>query len=136
MSRTNSALNLPPLPCPSRMVSLAGSGVGQQSCTVISAGVSTGVFVDTIFSYYSNIESNCWLAFDSQDFVIPSEARDLHFRGGLQIPRFARDDPSCPASRMCYPAPDFLLHHRMAPVVVVRRTCTLTRNHRRSQGIL
>jgi hypothetical protein len=27
-------------------------------------------------------------------FVIPSEARDLHFRGKLQIPRFARDDNS------------------------------------------
>ncbi len=28
------------------------------------------------------------------DFVIPSAARDLHFRGELQIPRFARDDNS------------------------------------------
>src|SRR5271167_4577613 len=48
MSRINSALNLPPLPCPSRIVSLAGSGVGQLSCTLISAGISTGVFVDTL----------------------------------------------------------------------------------------
>jgi hypothetical protein len=32
------------------------------------------------------------LTTNSPDFVIPSEARDLHFRGKLQVPRFARDD--------------------------------------------
>ncbi len=31
---------------------------------------------------------------NSPSFVIPSEARDLHFRCKLQIPRFARDDNS------------------------------------------
>ena len=38
-SRINSALSLPPLPCPNRIVSLAGSGSGQLSSTI--------VFVDT-----------------------------------------------------------------------------------------
>ena len=45
-SRINSALSLPPLPCPSRTVSLAGSGAGQLSSKLIS----TLVFVDTWLS--------------------------------------------------------------------------------------